>query len=110
MNDKEYLKQTADLFRDVEDFLGDFEEELDYDRTADKLEILHEASRRKIVLNTQRAIHEVWLAGNARGWHFGFDSERQVWFAQAEQEEFEGCFSRLLSEHLGRPVQFTQSA
>jgi CyaY protein len=109
MTDREYLARVEKLFRKVEDLLIDFEDTLDYDRTPDKLEITHEPSGRKIVLNTQRAIHEVWLAGNARGWHFGFQEKSGRWFAQAEQEEFADCFSRLLGDHLGESVELDLS-
>ncbi len=106
MDTKEYLIQVDELFRRVEEKLDEFEDEIDYDRTPDKLEATIESSGEKIVVNTQRAIHEIWLAGNARGWHFQYSKEDDRWFARAEQVEFYQCLSILLGNHLGRPVQF----
>ncbi len=106
MKTKEYLNQTEKLFRTVENRLEEFEEEVDYDRSPDKLETTVEESGRKIVINTQRAIHEIWLAGNSRGWHFQYDENNACWYAQAEQVEFYNCLSELLSDQLGRQVRF----
>ena len=106
METKEYLNQTEKLFCTVENRLEEFEEEVDYDRSPDKLETTVEESGRKIVINTQRAIHEIWLAGNSRGWHFQYDENNARWYAQAEQVEFYKCLSELLSDQLGRQVRF----
>lgn len=106
METKEYIQRVEKVFQQVEELLDRYEDALDYDRTPDKLQITFEAHPGTIVLNTQRAIHEIWLAGNARGWHFKFQPEQERWFAEAEQEEFYLCFSRLLSDHLGQPATF----
>ena len=76
--------------------LDDFEDEIDYDPSPDKLLVIFEATGEKIVINTQRAIKEIWLAGNSRAWHFQFQQEKNIWFANAEQEEFYQRFLQLL--------------
>ena len=106
MDSKAYIKYADELFRTIEDKLEEYEEEIDYDRTSDKLEATIESTGKKIVVNTQRAIHEIWLAGNSRGWHFQYDEENTCWFAMAEKVEFYSCLSELLSMNLGRQVSF----
>ena len=106
MDNKEYLTKVSELFRNIEDNLDDFEDEIDYDPSPDKLIISFERNNKKVVINTQRAIKEVWLAGNSKGWHFQFQQEKGVWFANAEQEEFYKCLSKLISDNLGRRVSF----
>jgi CyaY protein len=106
MDSKAYIKYADELFRTIEDKLEEFEEEIDYDRTSDKLEATIESTGKKIVVNTQRAIHEIWLAGNSRGWHFQYDEDKTCWFAMAEKVEFYSCLSELLSRNLGRQVSF----
>ena len=106
MDNKEYLRKVSELFRNIEDNLDDFEDEIDYDPSPDKLIISFEKNNKKVVINTQRAIKEVWLAGNSKGWHFQFQKGEGVWFANAEQEEFYECLSNLISENLGRKVSF----
>jgi CyaY protein len=106
METKEYLRRANEIFTRIESKLDEYEDDLDFDRTPDKLVISFEAHPKKIVVNTQQAIHEIWLAGNARGWHFKFRPAEEIWFAEAEQEEFYDCFARLLGDHLQQTVTF----
>ena len=106
MENKEYLKRVEELFRRVEYKLDEYEDDIDYDLTPDKLLLNFESSGKKIVINTQRSIKEIWLPGNSRAWHFQFLSDQDIWFARAEQEEFFNCLARMLSENIGQPVSF----
>ena len=107
MENKEYFVRASELFKRVEEKLDEFEDEIDYDPSPDKLLISFEESGEKIVINTQRAIKEIWLAGNSRAWHFQFQQEKNIWFANAEQEEFYLCLANLISENLGHAVSFS---
>jgi len=107
MENKEYFLRVSQLFKIVEDKLDEFEEELDYDSTPDKLMVNLEKNDKKIVINTQRAIKEIWLAGNSRGWHFTYDVQKNIWYAKAEKTEFYECFAHLLTENLGKKVSFS---
>ena len=106
MKNKEYLERVSELFERVEEKLDEFEEEIDYDHTPDKLMVTFENNGEKVVINTQRAIREIWLAGNSKGWHFQFQQEKNIWFANAEQEEFYQCLAKILSENLETSVSF----
>ena len=64
MENKEYFKRVEELFQKVEDKLDEYEDDIDYDPTPDKLMLNFEGSGKKVVINTQRAIKEIWLAGN----------------------------------------------
>ena len=61
MENKEYLKRVEELFQKVEDKLDEYEDDIDYDHTPDKLMLNFEGSGKKVVLNTQRAIKEICL-------------------------------------------------
>ncbi len=106
MENKEYFLKVSQLFKIVEAKLDEYEEDIDYDSTPDKLLVNLEKNGNKIVINTQRAIKEIWLAGNSRGWHFKYNVEKKIWYAQAEKKEFYDCFSSLLSKNLGKEVTF----
>ena len=67
MEIKEYFVRVSKLFMRVEKKLDEFEYEIDYDTTPDKLMVTFENSSEKNVINTQRAIKEIWLTGNSRG-------------------------------------------
>lgn len=104
MESKEYLTQSRILFDAVKATLDRFEDHMDYETADGKLEILFESGASRMVLNTQRALQEVWLAGNAKAWHFRYQPETQVWFADAEKVEFYQILSELLSEKTGFSV------
>lgn len=106
MENKEYFARISELFEKVEEKLDEFEDEIDYDLSPDKLMINIEKNGKKIVINTQRSIKEIWLAGNSRGWHFKYDLANNIWFAKAENVEFFACLAKLLSENLGESVSF----
>ena len=107
MENKEYSARASELFKRVEEKLDELEDEIDYDPSPDKLLVSFEASEEKIVINTQRAIKEIWLAGNSRAWHFKFQKEKNIWFANAEQKEFYQCLANLISKNLGHAVSFS---
>tara|TARA_B100000945_G_C20166301_1_gene495584 strand:- start:250 stop:576 length:327 start_codon:yes stop_codon:yes gene_type:complete len=106
MENIEYLKKVKELFQKVEYKLDEYEDDIDYDLTPDKLMLKFENSGKKVVINTQRAIKEIWLAGNSRAWHFQYLSDQDIWFARAEKEEFFTCLASLLSDNLGQKVSF----
>ena len=33
----------------------------------------------RCVVNTQSAVHQIWLAGGQSGWHFSYDEAAQKW-------------------------------
>ena len=49
---------------------------LDADSTGDMLTITGNKSGQKVVVNTQRAVNQVWVAGNGSGIHFSWDGAR----------------------------------
>ena len=106
MENIEYFARVSELFERIEEKLDQFEDEIDYDPSPDKLVVNIEKNGKKIVINTQRAIKEIWLAGNSKGWHFQFKPEKEIWFANAEQEEFYQCLANLLSDNMGRQISF----
>ena len=102
----EYLKKAGEVFKTIEDTLETLEEDVDYETADGKIEILFENGSSPIVVNTQRAIHEIWMAGGARAWHFKWDGTKNQWFAEAEQEEFYHLLAELMEERIHKPVVF----
>ena len=37
------------------------------------------AGQKRCVVNTQRPTRQIWLAANARAWHFSYDEALQAW-------------------------------
>ncbi|MGK5092012.1 iron donor protein CyaY [Deltaproteobacteria bacterium TL4] len=109
METKDYLKRSKELFKRIEEKLDEFEDEIDFDYASGKLDISFESGGNHIIVNTQQALHEIWLAGNGKGWHFKYLEDQEIWYAQAEQEEFFQAFAKLLGARLKRRVTFNQS-
>ena len=74
MMDESRYQLLADLaLRAIEDLLEDVDAEVvDIERAGDVLTLTF-ADRKKVVINTQRPTQQIWLAGNARAWHFDFE-------------------------------------
>ncbi|MBF0286806.1 MAG: iron donor protein CyaY [SAR324 cluster bacterium] len=106
MNMSEYLNLSGELFRNIEDKLDEFEDDIDYDKADGKIQVIFENGSSPLVINTQRAIHEVWLAGGARAWHFKWLDTEKKWFAEVEQEELYQCLARLIEERIQKTIDF----
>ncbi len=79
MDDKRYSELTSTAFRKIEDLFKDVDaEDVDVDRAGDVLTLTF-ASGKKAVINTQRPTRQIWVAANARAWHFGFDESSARW-------------------------------
>lgn len=74
MMDESRYQQLADVaLRAIETLLEDVDAEtVDLARSGDVLTLTF-ANRTKAVINTQRPTRQIWVAANARAWHFDFD-------------------------------------
>ena len=73
MDDSRYQHLADAALRTIETMLDDVDAEVvDLDRAGDVLTLTF-ADRKKAVINTQRPTQQIWVAANARAWHFGFE-------------------------------------
>jgi len=74
MMDESRYQQLADVaLRAIENMLDDVDAEVvDIERAGDVLTLTF-AGRKKAVINTQRPTRQIWVAANARAWHFDFE-------------------------------------
>lgn len=76
MDESRYQELTDAAFRRIEDALDAHDaESVDYDRAGDVITIAF-SSGKKCVVNTQRPTRQIWLAADARAWHFSWDGAR----------------------------------
>lgn len=68
----EALARLEAMFEDVD------ADDVDLERAGDVLTLTFESGR-KCVINTQRPTRQIWLAANARAWHFGWDEASGRW-------------------------------
>lgn len=78
--DESRYQQIADVaFRALEEMLADVDAEaVDLERAGDVLTLTF-ADGKRCVVNTQRPTRQIWLAANARAWHFSYDEGGGRW-------------------------------
>ncbi len=79
MDDAVYNKLTDAALRRIEDAFKDVDaEDVDLERAGDVLTLTFRSGK-KCVLNTQRPTRQIWVAANARAWHFDWNEGRSAW-------------------------------
>ena len=99
MDERTYEKLAADTFKRVLDLFQDVDpEDADVESSGDVIRIdLRNGAR--IVLNTQRPVRQIWLAGGQSAWHFGFDGER--WLDDKGRGELFEILRRMTRDAIG---------
>lgn len=72
MDESRYQKLADVALGAIEDLLKDVDAEVvDIERAGDVLNLTF-ADGKKAVINTQRPTRQIWVAANARAWHFTY--------------------------------------
>ena len=94
-----YERLAADTFKRVLDLFQDVDpEDADVEVAGDVIRIDLRSGQR-IVLNTQRPVRQIWLAGGQSAWHFSYDG--QVWLDDKGRGELFEILRRLTREAIG---------
>lgn len=81
MDDRHYQELADQAFRRIEDGFKDVDPDLvDCERTQPDVLTLTFAGGRRCIINTQRPTRQIWLAANARAWHFAWDEAKSAWW------------------------------
>lgn len=79
MDESRYQALATEALSSIEDLFADVDADVvDPERAGDVLTLTF-ASGKKAVVNTQRPTQQIWLAANARAWHFNYDEATQTW-------------------------------
>jgi CyaY protein len=79
LDEARYLDLAHATFRRIVDAFEDVDaEDADVESAGDVVTITWRDGTRCIV-NTQRPVRQIWMAGGDRAWHFDWDAERCVW-------------------------------
>jgi CyaY protein len=79
MDESRYQKLADSALGTIERMLEDVDaEQVDIERAGDVVTLTF-ANGKKCVINTQRPTRQIWLAANARAWHFSFDDASSKW-------------------------------
>lgn len=80
MDNLEFTKRCTEIFRRILDAADQLDPDvLEADAGNDMLTLTVPRTGEKIIVNTQRAVQQVWVAGRGRGIHFRFRAERGSW-------------------------------
>jgi CyaY protein len=103
VDDSSYERLAADTFKRVLDLFQDVDpEDADVEPSGDVIRIALRAGGR-VVLNTQRPVHQLWLAGGQRAWHFSYDAATERWLDdKGRGDELFGVLGELAREALER--------
>ena len=102
MNETRYQQLADQAFRRIETMLEDVDPDVvDCERAGDVLTLTF-ANGKKAVVNTQRPTRQIWLAANARAWHFGYDEASDRWLDdKGEGVELLGQITAIVREQAG---------
>ena len=79
MDEPRYQRLADVALAELETMLEDVDaDDVDVERAGDVLTLTFKGGK-KCVVNTQRPTRQIWLAANARAWHFSFDEGTSRW-------------------------------
>ncbi len=79
MDEQRYEVLANDALRRIEALLENVDaEDVDWERAGDVLTLTFRSKQRAVV-NTQRPTRQIWVAANARAWHYDWDEGGMHW-------------------------------
>jgi CyaY protein len=107
MQESAYLALADEAFRAIGDGLDSVDTDLVDCEAAGDVVTLTFAGGRKCVVNTQRPTRQIWLAANARAWHFSWDDGTRRWLDdKGKGDELFATLARIVREGAGVEVSF----
>lgn len=80
LDDATYNTLVAEIFKRLLKGLDAVDPDaLDADSTGDMVTVTGNTSGQKVVINTQRAVRQLWVAGKGAGIHFDFEPAKARW-------------------------------
>jgi CyaY protein len=107
MDEIAYQRLAEETFRAIGDAFENVDPELvDYESAGDVVTLTLRGGKRCVV-NTQRAARQIWLAANARAWHFSWDETVRRWVDdKGRGDELFETIARIVKESAGLDLQF----
>jgi CyaY protein len=79
MDESTYQTLADEAMHRIEEAFKDIDpDDVDCERAGDVLTLTFKGGKRCVV-NTQRPTRQLWLAANARAWHFSYDGTSKTW-------------------------------
>ena len=99
LDEPTYLRLADEAFARIEAGFEEVDPDVvDCERAGDVLTLTF-ANGKRCVVNTQRPVRQMWLAANARAWHFGWDEGSRRWLDdKATGDDLFGVLARIVRD------------
>ncbi len=106
MDEPRYQHLADDALARLESMFEDVDaEDVDVERAGDVVTLTFKSGK-KCVVNTQRPTRQMWLAANARAWHFDYDEAGSRWIDDRGQgAELFAQVAAIVKENAGLDVR-----
>ena len=106
MDERRYQELADSALGTIERMFEDVDAEVvDLERAGDVITLAF-ANGKKCVVNTQRPTRQIWLAANARAWHFSFEEASGKWLDDKGQNvELMAQVAAIVKEQAGVDLQ-----
>src|SRR6202042_3853585 len=106
MDEKAYQHLADDALKKIEDLFVDVDaEDVDCERSGDVITLTMRGNK-KCVVNTQRPTRQIWLAANARAWHFSWDEGKKCWMDdKGHGDELFATLTRVVKDATGSDIR-----
>ena len=107
MDESSYQKLADATFRKIGDAFEDVDPDLvDCEHAGDVVTLTLPGNKRCVV-NTQRPTRQLWLAANARAWHFSWDAGTGRWLDdKGRGDELFATLAGIVKEAAGLDIRF----
>ena len=107
MDESTYLKLADQAFRAIGDAFESVDPDLVDCEWAGDVVTLTLRGGRRCVVNTQRPVRQIWLAANARGWHFSWDESTRRWLDdKGQKDDLFATIAGIVKDAVGVDVAF----
>jgi iron-sulfur cluster assembly protein CyaY len=105
MDQNEFLKRADECLGAVAKWLETLDpDEVDY-TTGDGVVTIEFPDGGKFILSRQAATSQIWLAADARAWHYNRDAASQRWIDDRDAHDLYGRLAEVVSERVGHPIK-----
>jgi CyaY protein len=87
MDEQVYLHLCDAVFRKIQDAFDDVDPDVAEVTAAGDVVTIAFGDGSKCIVNTQRPVRQIWLAGGSRAWHFDYDMATGRWLADKPPHE-----------------------
>ena len=107
LDEASYNQKVSQVFRKILDAVDRIDPDLiDADSTGDMV-TLTSSRGEKCVVNTQRAVRQIWVAGKGQGIHFSYDAATDQWRDDKDKGlDLFGFVSEVVEVITGKPLEF----